>query len=172
MALNVKIQTYRGPLSSMPATTGFAGVLWWATDSSELFIDNGTAFQRVAPGNQVFTVTGESQLVNLNAMVGDIAVAMTGSPAVFQGTYMLTAYPASTLTNWQLIAQGSGSGVDVQPLGSPVAHEWVTYIDAVGVQHLAQPAFSDISGTLSQAQLPATIGAGSNLTVIDCGTTP
>ena len=46
----------------------------------------------------------------------------------------------------------------------------ITYIDATGTQHLAQPMFSNIGGTLSQTQLPASIGAGSNLTSIDCGT--
>lgn len=50
-----------------------------------------------------------------------------------------------------------------------VAHQFVTAIAADGTATLAQPAFTDISGVLTQAQLPATIGAGSNLTNIDCG---
>lgn len=58
----------------------------------------------------------------------------------------------------------------VQYAAGPTANEWVTYIDSNGVQHYAQPSFSNISGTLSQTQLPASIGAGSNLTSIDLGT--
>lgn len=53
---------------------------------------------------------------------------------------------------------------------SPVSHQFATSNNADGSLNLAQPAFTDISGVLTQAQLPATIGAGSNLTNIDCGT--
>jgi hypothetical protein len=52
----------------------------------------------------------------------------------------------------------------------PVAHEFATSNNADGSLNLAQPAFTDISGVLSQTQLPASIGAGSNLTSIDAGT--
>ena len=53
---------------------------------------------------------------------------------------------------------------------SAVAHQFATSNNADGSLNLAQPAFTDISGTLSQTQLPASIGAGSNLTSVDCGT--
>jgi len=51
-----------------------------------------------------------------------------------------------------------------------VVHQFATSNNADGSLNLAQPAFTDISGTLSQTQLPATIGAGSNLTTFDAGT--
>jgi hypothetical protein len=53
---------------------------------------------------------------------------------------------------------------------SAVAHNFATSNNSDGTLNLAQPAFTDISGTLAQTQLPATIGAGSNLTNVDCGT--
>lgn len=53
---------------------------------------------------------------------------------------------------------------------SPVSHQFATSNNADGSLNLAQPAFTDISGVLTQAQLPASIGAGSNLTSVDCGT--
>lgn len=53
---------------------------------------------------------------------------------------------------------------------SPIAHEFATSNNADGSLNLAQPAFTDISGLLSQTQLPATIGAGSSLTSVDAGT--
>jgi len=53
---------------------------------------------------------------------------------------------------------------------SAVTHEFATSNNADGSLNLAQPAFTDISGTLAQTQLPASIGAGSNLTLVDCGT--
>lgn len=39
-------------------------------------------------------------------------------------------------------------------LGGSTAHNWVAYIGTDGVQHLLQPGFGDISGTLGAAQLP------------------
>jgi|SRR5208282_2360494 hypothetical protein len=56
------------------------------------------------------------------------------------------------------------------PVTSPVTHEFATGMNSSGVLSLAQPAFTDISGVITQAQLPASIGAGSNLTSFDCGT--
>jgi len=53
---------------------------------------------------------------------------------------------------------------------SAVSHQFATSNNADGSLNLAQPAFTDISGTLAQTQLPSTIGSGSNLTLIDCGT--
>jgi hypothetical protein len=52
----------------------------------------------------------------------------------------------------------------------PVSHQFATSNNADGSLNLAQPAFTDISGVLTQAQLPASISAGSNLTSVDCGT--
>lgn len=39
------------------------------------------------------------------------------------------------------------------------AHEWVASINTDGTVTLSQPAFSDISGTISAGQLPSTLGA-------------
>ena len=51
-----------------------------------------------------------------------------------------------------------------------VSHQFATSNNADGSLNLAQPAFTDISGTLAQTQLPTTIGTGSSLTSVDCGT--
>ena len=290
MASNVSIQLYRGLLANLAAAPVQAvGSLAWTTDSDELFISNGSSYQRLAAGNQVFTVASQAAQTALAALIGDIAVRTDNT-----NTYMLTAFPATNFANWSQIATGSASDVQsvnsvfpiagnvsltldnipdgttyarilkaaisngefdlakshqfgftndnlIQPsaLGAwtgthayaegqvitdptnagdvqqvivagtsggsqptfnatkglttsdggvtwenigtslrvsvrwasgATAHEWVVYIDNDGVQHMSQPAFSDISGTLSQTQLPASIGAGSSLTDIDCGT--
>lgn len=172
MASNVKLQVYRGTLASLSAlaTTGAPGVMAWTTDSLELYVDLGSgnpgigpgnAWQRVSAGNQVFEIGGPSDLVLLAAQPGDIAIS-----ASLGITYILTGYPATNAGNWKQIA----SDVSLVPLAGATPHEFVTFIDASGVQHLGQPSFSDIAGTLSQTQLPAAIGAGSNLASIDCGT--
>ena len=290
MASNVSVQLYRGLLANLgSAPVQAVGSLAWTTDSDELWISNGSSYQRLAAGNQVFTAASQAAQVALAALIGDICVRSDNT-----NTYMLTAFPATNFANWTQIATGSASDVQsvnsvfpiagnvsltldnipdgatyarilksvitsgefdlakshqlgfthdnlIQPsalgvwqantsytegqvisdptnagdvqqvivagmsgasqpafqsakgaattdgtamwenigtslrvsvkwLAAPVAHEWVAYIDNDGVQHLSQPAFSDISGTLSQTQLPASIGAGSNLTDIDCGT--
>lgn len=68
-------------------------------------------------------------------------------------------------TNWHAL-----TGVTVFPVTAPVTNEFATGMNSSGVLSLAQPAFSNISSTLAQTQLPATINSGSNLTLIDCGT--
>jgi len=47
----------------------------------------------------------------------------------------------------------------------PVAHEFVTEIDTTGLPHLAQPAFSDVSGVATPAQLP--IATNTTLGVVE-----
>ena len=178
MANNVAIQLYRGTLASLAtlATTGYAGVMVWTTDSNQFFVDagsgtpgyggpgSGKAWLAVGSDISVFSgVAGQTAMVALAAKVGDLALRTDNNL-----TYVLTTYPATSAGNWTPIAVTSGT--TVQGLVSGTAHEWVSYIDNSGVQHLTQPNFTDIAGTLSQTQLPATISAGSNLTNIDCGT--
>ena len=169
MALNVAIQLYRGTYASLStlASTGKAGVLAWTTDTNQFFVDTGTgtgipaAWSPVASDIAVFDVASQAAMLALTAKVGDIAVRSDNS-----STYVLTASPATVIGNWAFIAT---NGPAIVGLVSGTAHEWVSYIDQSGVQHLTQPAFSDISGQLAQTQLPTTIGAGSSLTDIDCG---
>lgn len=175
MSLNLELQVYRGTLANLStlATTGKAGLLVWTTDSYELYVDKGTgnpgigpgnAWQRVTPDNQLFTAANQSAMTALSAQIGDMA-----DRTDLHQIWILTAYPATSVGNWTALSPDA-SGTTIQGLGSPTANEFVTYIDTTGVQHLAQPSFSNISGSLSQTQLPASIGAGSSLTSIDCGT--
>jgi len=161
MSLNIKLQLLRGLRNNLPATTGFPGVLAWTTDTDELFIDTGLIFKRLAAANQVWTISDPSQLSGLtNTLIGDVAVVMSGSPAQPNGTYMLVESGSPVVDNWVLIAAGAGSGVDVTPLAGATLHNFVTFIDASGVQHLAQPSFADISGQATQQQLPSVIDLG------------
>lgn len=178
MALNVAVQLYRGTRTDLStlASTGKAGVLAWTTDTNEFFVDQGTGTAGignqgsgsawVAVGNTIgyFTASSQTAMLALEAKVGDL-VDRTDLHQLF----LLTASPASTVGNWQAISPDA-SVTEVQGLASGTASEWVSYIDDSGVQHLTQPAFTDISGTLAQTQLPASIGAGSSLTSVDCGT--
>lgn len=172
MSINVAIQVYRGTyaaLSTLPST-GKQGVLAWTTDTQQLYMDTGSgtgipaAWQPLASDIAVFQgVASQAAMTALAAKIGDLALRTDNNL-----TYILTAAPASNAANWVSIAVTSGT--TIQGLASGTPHEWVSYIDTNGVQHLTQPSFADISGQLSQAQLPTTIGAGSSLTNVDCGT--
>ena len=172
MALNVALQVYRGVRANLAAlaSTGKAGTLAWTTDSNELFVDSGsgtgigTAWLPTGNSISYFTAANQAAMVALAAKVGDLA-----DRTDLKQNFILTAYPASTVGNWSALSPDA-SVTGIQGLVSGTAHEWVSYIDSSGVQHLTQPAFAYISGQLSQAQLPTTIGAGSALTSVDCGT--
>jgi hypothetical protein len=174
MALNLALAVYRGTRVNLAtlASTGQAGVLAWTTDSNEFFIDSGSG-SGIGAGNAwvpvgntiaVFTAVSQAAMTALAAKIGDLC-----DRTDLHQLFILTAAPASSAGNWIAIAPDA-STTGIVGLSSGTAHEWVSYIDTAGVQHLTQPSFSDISGVLSQTQLPASIGAGSNLTLIDCGT--
>jgi hypothetical protein len=180
MALNVKIALYRGIEANLAAlaSTGQAGVLALATDTNALYIDQGSgtvgignpgsgkAWIRSAAGTQVFTVASQAAMLALTgAMTGDLAVRSDANQ-VFMLTG-ITAGAAATLGNW---TQVGVLGTAITGLSAATSHQWVQYVDQSGVQHLAQPAFADISGALAQTQLPASITSGSSLTSVDCGT--
>ncbi len=165
MALNLPIQIYRGlnaNVASAVATT--PGIFAYTTDSHRLFVSDGSSFNPIANDIAVFTAANQAAMVALAAKVGDIC-----DRTDLHQIFVLTSFPASTVGNWTAIAPDA-SVTGIVGLASGTAHEWVSFIDTAGVQHLTQPAFSDISGQLSQTQLPTTIGAGTSLTVIDCGT--
>lgn len=172
MALNTAIQVFRGVRANLAAlaSTGSAGVLAWTTDSHELFVDSGsgtgigTAWLPIANDISVFTAANQAAMVALAAKVGDIA-----DRTDLHQNFILTAFPASTVGNWTALSPDA-SVTGIVGLSSGTAHQWVSYVDLSGVQHLTQPSFADISGQLSQTQLPTSIGAGSSLTSIDCGT--
>lgn len=172
MSLNVAIQVYRGTLATLQTlpSTGKQGVLAWTTDSQQLYMDTGSgtgipaAWQPLGTDVAYFTAASSAAMTALAAKVGDLC-----DRTDLHQLFILTAYPPTVAGNWIAISPDS-SVTGIVGLVSGTPHEWVSYIDTSGVQHLTQPAFSDISGQLSQTQLPTSIGAGSSLTSIDSGT--
>lgn len=159
MANNVKLQTYRGTKANLAAlaSTGKVGVLAYTTDTQELYVDSGSgtgigpgnAWLRLAGDNTVTVVADQTaRLALANQLLGDIVVQQdTGI------TYVLTALPASSNGNWTAI------GIATAPVSSVNGHTGAVVL-----------AFSDFAGQITQAQLPTSIGAGSALASIDCGT--
>jgi hypothetical protein len=68
-------------------------------------------------------------------------------------TNVLTALPASSNGNWTVI------GIASAPVTSVAGRTGAVVL-----------SFTDLSGQITQAQLPTSIGAGSALTSVDCGT--
>lgn len=60
-----------------------------------------------------------------------------------------TSLPAPTTSSLGGIEAASGA----------TSNQFMTYVDTSGVQHTAQPAFSNLSGSASQSQLPAMLYA-------------
>lgn len=98
-------------------------------------------------------------------------VTITATTSTINGVATLVLLTGQSV---DLISDGTNYfacvGVTTFPVTSPIAHEFATGMNSSGVLSLAQPAFTDISGALAQTQLPTTIGAGSSLTNLDCGT--
>jgi hypothetical protein len=98
-------------------------------------------------------------------------VTITPTTSTINGGASITLSMHQSIT---IISDGTNyyalTGKTQVAVTAPVTHEFATSNNSDGSLNLAQPAFTDISGTITQAQLPASIGAGSNLTDIDCGT--
>lgn len=158
MALNVAMQLYRGTKANLGslASTGKVGVLAYTTDTQELYVDSGSG-TGIGPGNAWLKVANDitvstaanqaARLALTNQLLGDICTQTDTSV-----TYVLTALPASSNGNWSAI------GLSVAPVTSVNTHTGAVVL-----------AFTDFAGSITEAQLPASIGSGSNLTSLDCG---
>ena len=216
MALNTAIQVYRGTLASLSAlaTTGYAGVLAWTTDTHEIYVDSGAGSPGIGPGNAWQKIVNDR--VDVNAQTGttytvlasdrgklvtfanaaSVAVTLPQAGASFpngwwakfenRGAGTVTITPTtSTINGGASVTLSTNQGIQIISDGtnyyallgktsitvtSPVTHQFATSNNADGSLNLAQPAFTDISGQLSQTQLPTSIGTGTSLTSFDLGT--
>jgi hypothetical protein len=98
-------------------------------------------------------------------------VTITPTTSTINGGASITL---ATNSSVKIISDGTNylalQGKTAIAVTGAVSHQFATSNNADGSLNLAQPAFTDISGSLAQTQLPASIGAGSSLTSVDCGT--
>ena len=123
--------------NAAPCSAG-SGTVTSVTFTGDGIIDSAT------PSTAV-TVSGSVVATPLNQSAANfLAGPATGSPA----------HPTfRQIVGTDLPAPTTSSLGGIQAVNS-VGHQWVFYIDTSGVPHLAQPAFTDISGTATVAQLP------------------
>lgn len=104
-----------------------------------------------------------------NRGAGNVTITPTTS-TINGGTNIVLA----TNNSVKIISDGTNyfalQGKSAITVTNPVLHQFATSNNADGSLNLAQPAFTDISGSLAQTQLPTTIGVGASLTGLDCGT--
>lgn len=99
-------------------------------------------------------------------------IAITPSGGITQANvqsamYGLDARITSAATNLPTPTLSALGGVEAI---NAVTHQFLTQLDTSGVLHMAQPAFTDISGTVAAAQLPnpsaSTLGGVESLAVV------
>lgn len=96
---------------------------------------------------------GSSSATSINIGNTSSTIKLIGTTQL-QGTSSSTSHITFSYapTANRILQIPNADSVTVQPLGSPTSSNWVQYITSSGVQTLTQPAFSDISGTVSVAQ--------------------
>ena len=118
--------------------------------------------------------TGTGTVSSVGVALTGIPCAVSGSPVTTTGILTCTANTQSANTFWRGPTSGSAAtptfgalvGADL-PLPSAstlggvesyvaVAHQWINTISTSGVPSSTQPAFTDISGITTTAQLPFT----------------
>lgn len=99
-----------------------------------------------------------SPLAGGKAATAAFVASTTGKPMVY---HLITGWGPGTVPYAQVsggpAAPGPGSA-------GPIAHQWIaSYDPGTGVYSLSQPAFADISGQITGAQLPA---SGLSVTIV------
>jgi hypothetical protein len=153
------------PVNAQTGTTyaivgGDAGKLVTLSNASPVAVSIPQA------GTGLFTSTFFVDLQNLGA--GAVTITPTTSTINGAATFVLQK-------NQGIRLNSDGANYQVQTGMKPakftaVANQFLTSVDDSGNFSAAQPAFTNISGTLVEGQLPSTIDGVTGLATIDCGT--
>lgn len=115
---------------------------------------SGGAFTITLPDATAAANKGANIVVFLKTAGNNLSVATTSSQQINGQSAPISVANANTFllfvadgTNWQC--------VPMQPMTGQTTNQWVTYTDALGVQHTAQIGFSNLSGSVSAAQMPS-----------------
>lgn len=155
VVIGAKAAAGTGTIFNLPITNGTV---------NQVLITDGT-------GNTSWATAGSGTVSSVGLSMPGI-FTVTGSPVVGAGTLTATLNTETSNTVWAGPTTGAASaptfralvGADLPnpsatTLGgiqsvAAVAHQWINSISTGGVPALSQPAFTDISGTLSPTQCP------------------
>jgi hypothetical protein len=112
-----------------------------------------------APGIQIGSTSGTGIAAYAGNQIDVVLNGVLGTQigpnyiGLNNGSYA-TKWQNSSLTANQTFTTPNAASNSVQPQSSATSNQWVQYVDSGGVQHLSQPAFSNISGSPSTTQVP------------------
>ena len=160
--------TPTAPGSTSTITVGSTVVASCSTNGYVLYNNAGTLACEAGTGTGTVTSV---------AMTVPAFLSVAGSPITTTGTLAVTLATETANTVFAGPTTGSAAvptfralvGADLpNPSASTLggmesitsaSHNWITYIDTSGVPHQAQPAFTDLSGSLATGQLPGLASA-------------
>jgi hypothetical protein len=107
-----------------------------------------------------------------------LSVTGSGPYEVVGGTGTAPSTPSSgsvacyfdSTTNTQVCLDASGNAFTMVKGAVSVSNQFLTNIDASGIQHLAQPSFANLSGTATYKTISCQPGLGDGLNPIAAGT--
>lgn len=141
-----------GTVSSITAGNGLSGGT--ITGSGTVAI---SAPVSVANGGTNATTAGATAANNIGALaeannLSDVASAASALANI--GGNNASNITNGTLPNAQMPTPTLAGGLGGVAAVTSTAHNWLSYINTSGIAQLSQPAFSDISGTAANAQMP------------------
>jgi hypothetical protein len=166
------------------ATASTTPAITITTTVTGLLKGNGTAVVTAAPGTDyvVPTVVTLSSLIVTEAQVTNLVTDLAAKLVKASNLSDLASIPAAR-TNLGLVASATtdttnASNITTGTLGAgrlpnpstttlggvqavtAVSHQWIASISTAGVPTLSQPAFADLSGSVTVAQLPIMVASG------------
>ncbi len=107
-----------------------------------------------------------------------LSVTGSGPYEVVGGTGSVPSTPSSgsvacyfdSTTNTQVCLDAGGNAFTMVKGAAAVSNQFLTNIDASGIQHLAQPSFANLSGTTTYKTISCQPGLGDGVTAITAGT--
>jgi hypothetical protein len=87
-------------------------------------------------------------------------LSVTPSTITTNGTFAITW--SGTIPNAQIPAPTTSALGGIEAVSGATSNSFMTYVDASGIQHVAQPSFSNLSGNISTSQMNSGTSASSS----------
>lgn len=151
------------------------GALWGCSIGTPVLTYNGTAASCIAAGSggsvtsvaltspSFFAVAG-SPITTNGTLALSYATGLTGNENQVLGVNASGAAGLLSITGAMLPNPSASSLGGVESFSAP-SHQWINSISTSGVPTASQPAFSDLSGSVTTAQLPSSIPVWTKYTV-------